>query len=271
MRPELRVQLEELRDAYPGLKYCNGPAGSTRLEGSLGFRIVDDDEVLTGTYLVRIDIPWSFPDRVPEVRELAGRVPAEFHKDPEGTLCLASPIDLKLNLLKNPSVKEFVDEFVVSYFLSFQTWEATGELPFGERSHGLNGIVEGLADWLGCAADMYVVRRLLNRLCFSGGQAGLCPCTSGESFRACHGRRLADIVEQLGGETARRLATSELAILEAAIRRRNPFLWDLMDRVATELSTSLKTQRPLDKGLTLPDRLSHSENGTGLRLTSGNS
>lgn len=66
----------------------------------------------------------------------------EFNGKP--TLCVASLLDLDFYLWDSISIKDYIEKFLFSYFISYKSYLETGSYLFGERSHGLKGIEESL-------------------------------------------------------------------------------------------------------------------------------
>lgn len=111
------------------------------IEGNLRYRLNGPGEVLIDeTYAVRIEVPSTFPRALPRVLETGGRVPRTFHRNPDGTLCLGSPLALTLDVAQNPTIGAFVDRAIVPYLYGHAFHERFGRMPFGELAHGAVGL-----------------------------------------------------------------------------------------------------------------------------------
>jgi hypothetical protein len=169
------------------------------------FPVSYNEEILE-KYEIEILVPKD-KEEVPLVWETGGRIPRheDNHVNPlGGELCLFVPDEAWihyppgsdiLDLLKGPVRNFFIG---VSLHLRGQPW------PFGERSHGVPGIVESYADVLG-TTDTGSIRRyldLLSRANIKGHWT--CPCGSGEKIRKCHGELIRDLHSKIPAKVAKK-------------------------------------------------------------------
>ncbi|PKL20866.1 MAG: hypothetical protein CVV48_10650 [Spirochaetae bacterium HGW-Spirochaetae-4] len=63
------------------------------------------------------------------------------------TLCLASFIDMDLQLSNSSSIEDYITKFLLPYFISYESSVKTGKYVFGERTHGSKGIYESIAEY----------------------------------------------------------------------------------------------------------------------------
>ena len=140
-------------------------------------------------YQVKLGVPIDFPWNEAIVLETGGRIPkiADRHIFPkEGNCCLGVWEEWLLTA-PDHSFETFMTGWLHDYFFS-QTWfEAKGEWPYGERSHGKAGVIESYADLLGVHLDTRIIAdhlKLLTRAKIKGH--ALCPCGSGLGLRKCH-------------------------------------------------------------------------------------
>ena len=92
------------------------------------------------------------------------------------------------------------------YFVSQTYYEVNGVWPFGERSHGMLGVLEAYADLLGVALDSKIVAdnlNLLSRRQIKGH--ALCPCGSGKRLRQCHSDDLKRLSQKIPPFMAKRM------------------------------------------------------------------
>lgn len=78
-------------------------------------------------------------------------------------------------------------EFVEPYFFSYEYYQRFGCFPFGERSHGIEGVLQSFGDVFQETDNIKVCKIL--KFIYSDRYRGHlpCPCGSGKKMRACHG------------------------------------------------------------------------------------
>lgn len=152
-------ELSEISIRYPYLKLVT-EAGKSRLEGILHFNREHEGRVVEDSFKVVIDIPEKYPDDLPSVREVGGRTVEiaekqkaritsflDLHAYPSsGNACLGAPDELRSKFPKGASLHVFIDELVVPYFFGLSHFEREGTWPWGERSHGVLGLLESYGD-----------------------------------------------------------------------------------------------------------------------------
>ncbi len=183
--------LNDLLDRRSGLHACPSPAGVLRFEGEVRFRAAPaDGPTIEDTYHIRIDIPRSFPDNVPEVTEIGGRIPRndpDAHVNPNDSLCLGSPLRLLLIAKSDPSVAAFFDRCVVSALYNASHRERYGgRLPLGELAHGMIGELDDYKDLFGLQTYAQVFKAL--ELAGTKRRAAnkmSCPCGCGRRLGVC--------------------------------------------------------------------------------------
>lgn len=90
----------------------------------------------------------NYPDIPPEVFDVDNAIDYD-HKFKDGALCVATPIDISLGLLNSKSISDYINLFLIPYFISFKYWKQSGKKKdiYGDRSHGYEGYIETLADF----------------------------------------------------------------------------------------------------------------------------
>lgn len=138
-----------------------------------------------------------FPERIPRVREMKGRIPPSFHRFTDGSLCLGSPTRLRLARQGCPYIISFVEKCVVPYLYGYSYFEKYGGMPFGELSHE-EGIREDLAELFGVNKDM--VAGFVRLAAMKEGIANKQPCPCGSTLRLgkCHHTRINGLRKRLG-------------------------------------------------------------------------
>jgi hypothetical protein len=195
----LRWRMKELLSKYPGLRLRPMVSGYVILAGAFAFSAEGPTkEGIDDLYEIEIAIPKQFPDQLPRVREMNGRIPPSFHKLVDGSLCLGSETRLRLIVMQSPFILSFVELCVIPYLYGYSFFERHGKLPFGELSHGGNGIREDLAELFGIRTDM--VADFVRTAALKKGIANKRPCPCGSALRVgrCHHKRINHLRKCLG-------------------------------------------------------------------------
>lgn len=136
----------EFLTAHPEMAVLPVAGDQVILEGAFKFRInVQNQQTFSDEFELKIAIPNDFPDNLPMVFEIAGRIPVDgnFHVNPcDQSLCLGSPLRLMDLLSKNKSLCGFVETCLVPYLYSVATHQRGGErFEYGELAHGKAGLI----------------------------------------------------------------------------------------------------------------------------------
>jgi hypothetical protein len=196
----VRWRLEELLIKHPGLRLVSGRSGWVRLAGLLAFAAeAPTREQISDEYHIEIDVPESFPEHLPSVKETLGRIPADFHKLEGGALCLGSPTRLLLIARESASLPRFVDRCVVPYLYGHSYFEKYRTMPFGELEHGAAGIRNDFTSLFG-VEDPNAVAEFVRLTSMRRRQANKarCPCGSLRRLGRCHNRRVNNLRRRLG-------------------------------------------------------------------------
>jgi hypothetical protein len=169
-------------------------------------------------YEVRIEFSRDFPMVPPVVFDVGERLPRDIdrHVYSDGHACLEvwpvwlaqNPAATAVTVLNGP---------VRNFFLSQSYYEATGEWPFGEYSHGHEGQREALRDAV--RADSTADKDLLWRvygLLKPPRRQNACPCGSRRLYRKCHRAELMAVAQSLSQEGIWLITEMYLKILERA-------------------------------------------------------
>ncbi len=182
---ELPVGVKAFLRSHP--KMALQPAKSAKLifQGVFEFAIVDEKDRLTeDKYELRIEVPSDFPQNLPAVYELGGRIPhtPENHVNPDGSLCLGSPLRLKMFANIDRSLVGFSSNCILPFLYA----KSVGSFVFGELPHGLVGLVEDYADMLGVRTKEQVFQCLnLASMRRRVANKRRCPCGCGKRLGAC--------------------------------------------------------------------------------------
>lgn len=182
----LEEQIEELLRFYSNLKSTRIKKGVYKIWGELVFKVISP-EIVRGKFQIEIIVTKRFPKEIPIVKEINGEVPINFHKNDAKTLCLGIETEMKIFLQNTPNLLKFVNSFVIPYFYSFKIWRDTGKIPFGERTHSIEGIVEFYKEYL-FLNNIYSILNVLKYVYFKKNLKGYyrCPCGSGKNINECY-------------------------------------------------------------------------------------
>lgn len=225
----IRQQFEELDQTFPGLKLCQDAPGRWVLRGMLSFTATFQGVSISDSFLIRMDLPYDYPDSPPKVQETGGRIPASFHQYIDRTLCLGAPVEVNRRFKSDSRLVSFVETLVVGYLYGYAHLEKHGSLPFGELSHGCQGIREYFLDAF-CTDDVRIVLALLKVLAdgvYRGHYA--CPCGSGKILRKCHGPILLGMMRDQSKEQYLRDATNVLYSLGK--EELEDFDWNVLPKI----------------------------------------
>jgi len=224
----IRQQFEELAQTYSGLALCEDVPGRCAIRGMLSFSATAQDVTITDAFSILIMLPHDYPNSPPTVQETGGRIPANFHQYGDRTLCLGAPVEVWRRFKADPRLVAFVGTLVVEYLYGYAHLEKHGTLPFGELSHGCQGIREYYQDLFN-TDDVQIALALLKLLAddaYRGHHA--CPCGSGRILRKCHGPVLLGLLEHQPKERFLRDTTNILYSLEK--NEMEHFNWDLLPK-----------------------------------------
>lgn len=193
--PELLEQIECEIAVHPLLRLHWGADGPI-IKGQL---LLDQSGVVFDRYGVRIIFPKNYPDDLPIVYETQDRIPRieERHVNKRGDACLMIPEDWQLNE-NDRSFHAFIMGPVRNFFLSQTYFEEHGCFPFGERPHGLKGLIQAYSEHLGVDPDLGTIRAWL--ACLTPGKMKghwTCPCGSRERLRDCCSDRIANLRQRI--------------------------------------------------------------------------
>lgn len=176
---------EEVLAAFPQLRF-ETRSGKVWLAGP--FMILGERGVEVTRYEIAVRLPSDFPKTIPDLFEVGGRIgwTAEEHTFRNGRACLFVPGERWQHWPLGSTLVEFLQGVVRSHLVGHAHYEAVGNWPWGERSHGAEGIFESYAELLG-TEDREVIRRYLNILAHAQPKGHWeCPCGSGQRLRKCH-------------------------------------------------------------------------------------
>jgi len=187
-RPDL---VEDVQKSLDGA-FCNLHlfivGNRAEIRGS--FPVLGADGLVLDRYSLRITFPDEYPEALPEVQEVAGRIPriADRHIFTDSGNCCVLLEDARWESFPvGASFRTFLELPVHNYFLGQSLVERRENWPFDDWSHGGRGIYEYYSEALH-TKDFDVVRRFVGLLalaeakghheCFCGSRSRLRDCCS---------------------------------------------------------------------------------------------
>lgn len=184
---------------------CRLKRESAVVHGMYSLHVPDSDrEIEYGVVLV---LQGNYPKRPPEMFCNDPKLPIgniDRHIMSDGRACLAVHAEIGRRWPPGSTIIDYLDNLVAP-FLAWQAYydEYQKPPPWGEHSHGAQGIIEYYANLLGRSTDCSVVgfMRLLARKNRPKGHEP-CPCNSGKRLRDCHRDLLYDIRQRVAWQDA---------------------------------------------------------------------
>jgi len=234
--------LKDLLLANPELAIRPSTNGELRIAGEFHFRARGKGVEIEDSYQIEVTVPGDFPRDLPRVNETGGRIPSDFHRYGDGSLCLGSPIRLALMLKEGATLSEFTGRCLLPYLFAYSYKEKYGKLPFGELEHGQAGIVDDLRRMFRVDSEVQVLQLLQ----LAGTQRRKanrpnCPCGSGQRVGKCHHRMLNRLRARLGRLYCRAL---HILLVDRGVREKQLRLLSPNGRAATPnlLLARMRTQ-----------------------------
>jgi hypothetical protein len=186
-------QFSELKSKYPSLSLLKSASGELLIKGILVFSASYDEISIEDEYEIEITIPRDYPDALPVAKEIGGRIPGDFHHNPDGTLCLSAPLEVKKKFSHRAFLLGFVEDLLIPFLYSYSFKVKYERMPFGELPHGIEGILKDYKDKFN-VNNNYAVFGLLKILADDDYRGhALCPCGSNIKLRNCHGKLLMEL------------------------------------------------------------------------------
>lgn len=202
-KPELLAATRrEVRRAYPTLHFFERKE-HVWLKG--GFPLADDGRIFD-RYKVELKLARDYPNGLPTAWEIGGRIPRvpERHVNPQdGSLCTCLPDAQRAAKPEGTTLMDFLDGPLRNYLLGNTLVEMGEPWPFGEWSHGSQGVREFYGELLGTTDSTVIARYLacLGKPILRGHWS--CPCGSRKKVRDCHLEALRTLRTQVPAEVAR--------------------------------------------------------------------
>ena len=184
--------IEKFMIDYPDMYISPSREPGIIMQGIFAFTATPVDGIkMTDKYNLKITIPEIFPKEVPKVNELNNKIPRDGNhhiNQHDDTLCLGSPLRLKMILYSNPTLVGFAENILVP-FLYAMTHERffPGNLPADELEHGEEGILHDYYELfkLESPKQVYAALRILG-LKKRIANKEPCPCNCGKRYGNCN-------------------------------------------------------------------------------------
>jgi hypothetical protein len=130
--------------------------------------------------------PRTYPDDLPAVKEIDNKIPSTFHHFTDGSLCLCAPVEQYMIFSKTPTLENYIRNLLNPYLLGWLWYQRFNEMPWGERTHWLIGLLESYQELLNIKEKQYVLPFMYRYVRNELFQWQECPCGSGLPFKKCH-------------------------------------------------------------------------------------
>jgi len=184
---------------YPGLSLRPADVDEMVLAGTFTFAAVHDGEELSDSYEIRIATPKDFPRDLPTIHEIGNRIPEDFHKLDDGSLCLGSRLRLHMIASTTPTLHAYVRNALIPYLYGFTYRETHGTLPFGELGHSVSKFIDDYMQIFRVStAD--AAKRMIELAAMPRRRANKRPCQCGSRLRVgrCHHLVLNRLRDRIG-------------------------------------------------------------------------
>lgn len=202
-KPKLLVEMQELvKAAYPTLHVIVEDV-SVYIRGSL-FLYDMDTRLEIDRYSIEVELLSNHPKSIPLVKETGGRIPRipDRHINDDGTACLFVPDERWKHYPKSATIVDFIGGPVYQFFLGQTYFEVTGHWPFGQRKHGVEGLLESYTEILG-TKEFKVIYNFISYLSKNQIKGHWsCYCQSGKRLRHCHLKKVFEYRSKISIEIA---------------------------------------------------------------------
>lgn len=134
-------------------------------------------------YHIEVHIPFE-SDKLPYVFDIGNAIDSNYnHQYKDGPLCLETDFAIRIRFVDGLNLVSWMQEFVEPYFFSYEYYQRFGCFPFGERSHGIEGVLQSFGDVFQETDNIKVCKILM--FIYSDRYRGHlpCPCGSGKNIR----------------------------------------------------------------------------------------
>ena len=119
-----------------------------------------NDFVVQVAPLLELFLPNNYPIGLPSVKDIDNVITYD-HKFTNGCLCVSTMFDLQLKLKNSKCISDYIDSFLIPYFISYEYWKENNIDIFGDRSHAIIGVFESIQDFLCISKDDFLLFKIL--------------------------------------------------------------------------------------------------------------
>lgn len=142
---------------------------------------------LLDDFEIEITISDDYPKTMPTIKELSNKIPSGYeHVYKSNNLCLGVNTEILLKFRENPHLLYWFNEFVVNYFYGVMYYKKYGIVPFGERSHNEEGIIEFYQEYFEIKNIHAIYKILLSIYNKQIKKDSYCICGSTKKTKNCH-------------------------------------------------------------------------------------
>lgn len=185
---KIMKEINEVLESFKGLSVCFIENQIT-ISGFINFNRVDAGTHIIDKYNVKISIPSSYPRDLPSIEELGGKIKYSYqHVNPDKTLCLATKLDMIIDLGPNFKLIDWIEKFVIPFLFTYSYFTKYNVVLNSERSHGSKGILESYMDYfkVNTLEKAFKILKYISTNHYR--QNDLCPCGSGKKIKKCHNK-----------------------------------------------------------------------------------
>lgn len=176
------IDFDKIKKKYPKLIY---DSNKNIITGSISICKNCNDEIISGCYDLLIDFNKS---SLPFVYDVNKKIKRSYeHRYSDGRLCLATDIEQLLFIRSTKSICLWIERYVESYYISYEYFQKYAIYPFGQYSHGQQGIIEFYEKYFNLDNEQNSLN-IIKYIFFNNYRGhNLCPCGSNKKIRNCHG------------------------------------------------------------------------------------
>lgn len=156
--------IRQFLNDYPEMSIAPSRGAITILKGLFSFSARPNGGIeINDSYYLKIDVPMAFPQKIPVVTELDGKIPRDgsYHINADSTLCLGSPMRLLQKISEKPSLVGFAEKCLVPYLYAIShKIRFKGDFAFNELAHGTQGIIDDYLNLFGLRNPKQVIKTL---------------------------------------------------------------------------------------------------------------
>lgn len=181
----LMKEFETLKDKFENLSISEIANNAHKIDGNLGFCANVKGEEIKEDYEINTIISPKYPRILPATYEVGEKLDKSFHINPDDTLCLGTPLEMKINFAEQPNLLGYFENLVIPFFLTAKLASMGRQVE--QHVHGGVGILKFYCQLFGIT-DMFKAKSFL-RLLAKGkcSRKKQCPCNSGRRLKNCHG------------------------------------------------------------------------------------